>query len=79
MILVDFIWFQLVLKIIDMYDSTFSVVLKFWKWMINLESHPKKKLYYQDPRGSAKTMFLDSLSAYKDMQLHGWNCRFLIL
>ena len=32
---------------------------------------PKKKnpLHYQDPRGSAKTIFLDSLSACKDMQL----------
>ena len=31
---------------------------------------PKKNpLHYQDPRGSAKTIFLDSLSACKDMQL----------
>ena len=30
MISVDFIWFHLVSKIVDMYDSTFSVALKFW-------------------------------------------------
>ena len=28
---------------------------------------PKNPLHYQDPRGSAKTIFLDSLSACKDM------------
>ena len=27
----------------------------------------KNPLHYQDPRGSAKTIFLDSLSACKDM------------
>ena len=41
------------------------VCLKLWY------IHPPKKnpLHYQDPRGSAKTIFLDSLSACKDMQL----------
>ena len=33
MISVDFIRFHLVSKIVDIYDSTFSVALKFWNWM----------------------------------------------
>ena len=36
-------------------------------WKLNMYPPKKFPLHYQDPRGSAKIIFLDSLSACKDM------------